>query len=76
MLLPWGGLLAGLLTFNPAVWLSMAVAYSQLFRATDRVRLYQWAAPVLIVATLNTVPAPLLPMIAAVTWFNPCRGET
>jgi hypothetical protein len=75
MLLPWGACLAGLCAMTVPVLLSLAAAYGQLLRATDRVRLYQWAAPVMIVAALNVLPEWSLPLAVAVTWFNPRRGE-
>lgn len=74
-LLPWGALLAGLAALTPAVVASLALAYSQLFRATDRARLYMWAAPALIVAALRVIPESLMPVAVLVTWFNPWRGE-
>lgn len=69
MVLPWGGLLAAL--WFPSAWLFVALllAYSQLIVATDTVRLYQQAAPVLAVVAVIHVPW-LLPLLV-VTWFNP-----
>lgn len=75
MILPWGALLAGLCSASGALLVSLAAAYGQLLRATDRVRLYQWAAPVMIVAALRVLPEWSLPLAVAVTWFNPYRGE-
>lgn len=64
--LGWGG----------AVQLAVALAlgYSQLLVATDSVRLYQWAAPVLALACVTVLPAWALPLVAASIVFNPWRG--
>lgn len=51
--LPWGVLLAGLANPSPQLWVTLGVAYGQLLVATDAVRLYVWAFPVL---TLAAVP--------------------
>lgn len=46
--LPWGAALLGIApTWQCAI--TLAVAYGQTFVAVDRVRLYQWASPVLVV---------------------------
>ena len=73
--LPWGALLAGLAALTPAVVASLALAYSQLFRATDRARLFMWAAPVMLVAAMRVIPETMLPVAVLVTWYNPWRGE-
>ena len=73
MVLPWGACLAGLLSASPALWLSLAVSYGQLLRGHDRVRLYGWAAPVLIVCALRVIPVQWLPVAVIFTWFNPWR---
>jgi hypothetical protein len=54
---------------------SLALAYSQLFRATDRARLFMWAAPVMLVAAMRVIPETMLPVAVLVTWYNPWRGE-
>jgi len=68
-LLPWG---AGLAAFFggwetlPAV----VVAYAQTLIATDRLRLYMWAAPVVVFTAVRVIPAAFLPAAIAVTWFG------
>jgi hypothetical protein len=75
MLAPWGAGLAALLALSPAVIVSLAVGYGQMFRAIDRVRLYQWAAPAVLVVALRVIPGAWLPVAVALTWFNPFRPE-
>lgn len=75
MLTPWGAALAAL--WMPSAWLGAAVAvgYAQLLVATDTVRLYQAAAPVVCVVAAMTIPtAWLLPLMVA-HWCNPFAGE-
>lgn len=75
MILPWGGLLAALGAVDWQLAATVAVAYAQLAVATDTVRLYQWAAPVVALAAVNAVPAEWLPLVAAFTVWNPWRGN-
>lgn len=71
---PWGAALAGL--FFPSVQLvmTMFVAYAQTIIATDAVRLYVWAAPVLILQAVQVDVMWMLPL-AVSHWTNPWRGE-
>jgi hypothetical protein len=75
MLLPWGALLVALGAVDWQLAATVAVAYAQIFVATDTVRLYQWAAPVVALAAVNAVPAAWLPLVAAFTVWNPWRGN-
>ena len=75
LLLPWGACLAGLFAGSPALWLSLAAAYGQLLRGHDPVRLYSWAAPVMLIAALRIIPGDWLPLALALTWFNPWRPQ-
>lgn len=75
MLLPWGATLA-VLAF-PTLWVGVALlaGYSQLLVATDSVRLYQQAAPVLCVSAALLIPVDwALPVLVA-HWLNPFAGE-
>jgi hypothetical protein len=78
MLLPWGMCLLAVL--NPSWWLLLAlvVGYAQLLVATDTVRLYQQAAPVVCISAAMAVPVELvwiLPAIVGLHWFNPLKGD-
>lgn len=76
--LPWG---AGLLAFGAPTWqlaATCAVAYAMCAIATDTVRLYQWAWPVVGVAALGVldgVPAGWLVLVAVVHLVNPYRTD-
>jgi len=74
MVLPWGGLLAGITAFTVQTLVAVGLGYSQLLVATDAVRLYQWAAPVLALAAVAAVPAWALPIVALTVIFNPWKG--
>ena len=74
MVLPWGGLLAGVTAFTTQTLLAVGLGYAQLAVATDSVRLYQWAAPVLALAVVHAVPAWALPIVALTVIFNPWKG--
>ena len=53
---------------------ALLLGYSQTLIATDTVRLYQWAAPVLALACVTVLPAWALPLVALSIVFNPWRG--
>lgn len=81
MLLPWGVLVvlaplgAGLEMVTVAAGVSLAVGYGQMVRAMDSARLYQWAAPaVILVALAAPVPAEILTLACVLHWFNPWTG--
>ena len=74
MLLPWGGMLAGLAAFDLRLTTAIALGYGQLLVATDSVRLYQWAAPVVAWACVQALPFWALPLVAVSVVFNPLRG--
>jgi hypothetical protein len=79
MLAPWGvALLAFGATDGPIVVraaVTAGVAYAQLFFATDTVRLYQAAAPPVILATLTVIPPDLAFAALAAHLFNPWAGK-
>lgn len=75
MVTPWGGLLVALAGLTVQLEVALAAAYAQLAVATDSVRLYQWAAPVLALAAVDTVPPWALPFVAIGVVFNPWKGS-
>ena len=74
MVLPWGGLLAGVTAFTTQTVVAVGLGYAQLAVATDSVRLYQWAAPVVALAAVHAVPIWALPIVALTVIFNPWKG--
>lgn len=87
MIVPWGGLIAGIALLGVDVnwWgfagkaqlvVALTVAYAQLLVATDCWRLYQWATPVLALACVTALPAWLLPFVALTVVFNAWSGAT
>jgi hypothetical protein len=75
MIAPWGGAIVSLAALDWRLGLLLAVSYAQLLVATDTVRLYQWAAPALCVAAAAVVPVVWLPVLVAVTVWNPLAGD-
>jgi len=75
-LLPWGVCMAGFLNMSLSVVVSLFFAYAQMFRAIDRIRLFMWAAPVMIIAALGVVPESWLPLAVLVTIMNPWKAVT
>lgn len=74
MVAPWGGLIAGLANLTPQLGAALAAGYAQLLIATDSVRLYQWAAPVVAASCVQVLPGWALPFIALSVVVNPWRG--
>lgn len=75
MVAPWGGLLVAAGNLSPRVAVALAVGYGQLLVATDSVRLYQWAAPVVAVAAFGAVPPAWHPLLALSIVGNPWKGD-
>lgn len=75
MVVPWGGAIVGLAALDWQLGVLLAVAYAQLLVATDTVRLYQWAAPLMCVAACNVVPVAWLPLLVVLTVWNPLAGN-
>jgi hypothetical protein len=73
--LPWGAAVVAFANGSPQLALTCAVAYAQCLVATDTIRLYQWAFPVVLVAAVGAVPLAWLPVIVAITLANPFAGE-
>jgi hypothetical protein len=53
---------------------ALAAGYLPLLIATDSVRIYQWAAPVLALACVTVLPIWAGPVLALSIVFNPRRG--
>ena len=75
LIAPWGGLCTAIAWLDAQMAVTLLVAYAQLLVATDRSRLYQWAAPVLAISIAQHVDWRLCLLIALITWFNPWRGN-
>ena len=75
MLLPWGACLVVVMA-APSLWLlaALVLAYSQLLVATDSVRLYQQAAPVVCVSAALMIPEVWAVPVVLAHWFNPLAG--
>jgi len=75
MILPWGiGILAALATdprVVPMLVITLLLAYAQLVVATDTARLYQWAAPPVILATMTVLPPRWAVLALIAHLFNP-----
>ena len=71
---PWGAALAGLFFPSAQLVTAMFVAYTQTIIATDAVRLYVWAAPVLILQACHVDAAWMVPLVMF-HWTNPWRGD-
>lgn len=73
--LPWGAALVALASPSPQLYLTLVVAYSQCLVATDTVRLYMWAFPVVLAAATRAVPLRWLPFLVALQLMNPYASE-
>ena len=74
MVMPWGMCLAALLALTLPLCVALLIGYAQLLVATDTVRLYQQAAPVVCVAAAMVIPIEFAPLALVAHWFNPLRG--
>ena len=75
MVTPWGAMIVGLAGLDAQLAAALALGYAQLIVATDSVRLYQWAAPVLALACVHVLPPWALPFVALGVVFNPWKGS-
>lgn len=79
MLTPWGIGLLGFLGIQrsivPMLMITVVLAYGQLLVATDSVRLYQWAAPPVILATMLVIPPGLALVALLAHVLNPWAGD-
>lgn len=71
---PWGAALVGCFFPSPQLVVALIVAYAQTLLATDTVRLYVWAAPVLLLHAAHVETHWILPLLM-LHWVNPKRGE-
>ena len=75
MLTPWGGIILGAGSVSAQVVTALVAGYGQILLATDVVRLYQWAAPVLALGITDYLPLWVTPFVALSVIFNPWRGN-
>lgn len=75
MVAPWGGMIVGLVSLDLRLGAVLVAGYGQLLIATDSVRLYQWAAPVLALAAFSVLPSQWWPLLALSVVFNPWKGD-
>lgn len=75
LVLPWGACVVALAAPSWQLAAVLVAAYGQLVVATDTVRLYQWAAPIVAVAAVTAVPWQWWPVLVVLTAFNPMRGD-
>jgi hypothetical protein len=79
MLLPWGaGVLAVLADDGlvvPMLVVTLTLAYGQTIIATDTSRLYQWAAPPVILAAISVIPDKWAIALLVAHLFNPWAGS-
>lgn len=73
--LPWGAALVCLANGSPQLALTLSIAYAQMAVATDTVRLYQWAFPVVLASAVHAVPLRWLPLLVVVQLANPYASE-
>lgn len=73
--LPWGA--APVALGNPTLWLytTLAAAYGQCLVATDTVRLFMWAFPVVLASAVQIVPPVWLVLFVVAHLANPFAGE-
>lgn len=75
MLGPWGVCVIGLAALGGAEhwWIAamLALAYAQLLIAPDTVRLYQYAFPALVYATMLVLAMEWAMLAVVLHWFNP-----
>ncbi len=73
--LPWGVLLAALANPSPQLGVCLALAYAQCIVATDTVRLYQWALPVVALCAVPMLAGPWLAVALVLHIVSPFRTE-
>lgn len=73
--LPWGVGVVALAHVSWPLALTLAAAYAQCAIATDTVRLYQWAWPVVALGVVGVVPVVWLLPLAVVHAVNPFAGD-
>lgn len=75
MLLPWGACLLAILNPSWQLLAVLAFGYAQLLVATDTVRLYQQAAPVVCIAAATALPISVgFAAVSVAAIWNPWGG--
>jgi hypothetical protein len=79
MVAPWGAAVLAAFTTDSVIIRSLVittvVAYGQLVVATGTARLYQWAAPPVVLGAVTVIPARWAIGILVLHQFNPWAGE-
>lgn len=75
MALPWGVCLVVLAMPHPFWVAAVVLGYAQLVVATDTVRLYQQAAPVVAIAAASMLPIEWAVPLVLAHWLNPWAGK-
>jgi hypothetical protein len=79
MAAPWGVAVLAVLCTDlrviPMLVVTLVLGYSQLLVATNTVRLYQWAAPPVILAAMLVIPGPWAIAALLVHLVNPWAGQ-
>ena len=75
MIAPWGATVVAAAAMDWQLATVLALGYGQLLVASDTVRLYQWAAPVVCIAAVSVVPVAWLPVLVVATIWNPLAGD-
>lgn len=73
--LPWGVALLALAHPSWQLAAALVVAYAQVAVATDTVRLYQWAWPVMLASAVAIVPQHALVLFVVAALVNPFASE-
>ncbi len=74
-ILPWGAGLIALAHGSPQLALTLLACYAPMLIATDTVRIFQWAFPVVLAAAVLAVPLEWLPVLVALQLANPWQTE-
>jgi hypothetical protein len=78
MAAPWGAALLAVLTTDariiPMLAVTVILAYAQLLIATGTVRLYQWAAPPMVLAAVGVIPGEWAVFALLFHLLNPYAG--
>ena len=70
IVLVWGVCILALNDMTLQLALTLFVAYLSCIGATDLTRLFQWAFPVVVIATVNVFPIEYTLPLLAIHWFN------
>lgn len=73
--LPWGAAVIALAHMSPQLALTLLACYAPMLVATDTVRIYQWAFPVVLLNATHAVSPRFLVFLVALTLANPYATE-